>query len=233
MKKTLITSLCIFSGLVGFAGKSPASLLRGYSAVQPITVQAINRPNRNAFKKGVQVMSLGYGIPNFGKRVFGDIDEIYPDADFGGIGPIYLRYEYAIADNWGLGLVTRFATSKVEYPVNGPLYNENQESIGGDSTYTYTQTFRSIGIMARGNYHFGTSRRWDHYFGVGIGYGNTNFKVDLGGNFNGVKFETTSPIPIALEATVGTRYYFSEKMGAYAELGFSEALLNGGFIYRF
>lgn len=200
---------------------------------EPIQLDAVDRKNRNCFKKGVQIISTGYGIPGIGKRAFGDLDERYSEAKFGGIGPIFLRYEYAIGDKWGLGLVTRFATSKVEYPQKGPLYDDEQNPVAGDSTYTYSQTFTSIGAMARGNLHFGTTYSWDHYIGVGLGYGNSSYKVDLGGDFGGVAFETSSTIPIAWEATIGTRYYFSDNVGAYAELGFSQSILNAGFTFKF
>ncbi len=199
---------------------------------EPLKQHIAHRKNRNCFKKGVQFISTGYGIPGLRKAQFGDFDEIYPMADFGGVGPIFLRYEYAIADKWGLGLVTRFTNSKVSYPVDGPLYNDNLEPIAGDSTYTYTQSFRSIGVMARGNMHFGTSHNWDHFFGVGIGYGNSRYKLDLGGNIGGNTATFAAPIPLALEATVGTRYYFSEKVATYVELGFSQSILNAGFTFK-
>lgn len=198
---------------------------------EPVAKTETMRKNRNCFKKGVQLLSTGYGIPGIGKSAFDDLDEIYPKATFTSLGPIFLKYEYAIGDKWGLGLVTRFATSKVVYPVNGPVYDDNQNPTGGDSTYTHTQSFRSFGLMARGNLHFGTSHSWDHYIGVGLGYGNSAYKVNLGGDLEGKAFEVSLPIPIAWEATVGTRYYFSDKVGAYAELGFSQSVLNAGFTY--
>ncbi|MFB1004549.1 MAG: hypothetical protein QMC70_10500 [Bacteroidia bacterium] len=200
---------------------------------EPTSTNASARKNRNCFKKGSQIISVGYGIPGIGKSAFGDLDEIYPKANFGGIGPLLLRYEYSISDKWGLGLVTRFATSKAEYPVNGPLYDDEQNPIAGDSAYTYTETFRSIGVMARGNLHFGTSYSWDHYVGLGLGYGNSTYNVDLGGNFGGAAFKVSSPLPIAWEATIGTRYYFSKTVGAYVELGFSQSILNAGLSFTF
>lgn len=229
MKRLFIPIYFLISGFLCLAGVGDTASAEG----EPIKKDEVARKNRNCFKKGVQVISTGYGIPGIGASAYDDLDEIYPTASFSSLGPIFLRYEYAIGDKWGLGLVTRYATSKVEYPVQGPLYDDEQNPIGGDSTYTYTQTFRSIGAMVRGNLHFGTSYSWDHYVGLGLGYGNSQYNIDLGGNFGGTAFEVSSPIPIAWEATVGTRYYFSETVGAYAELGFSQSILNAGFTFKF
>jgi len=229
MKKLLINTCILLTTIGAIAGNSDTTALEG----EPTANTEATRKNRNCFKKGTQIVTVGYGIPGLRKSQFGDFDEIYPTADFGGLGPIFLKYEYAIGDKWGLGLVTRFTNSKVSYPIEGPLYNDEQEPIPGDSIYTYTQSFMSIGAMARGNLHFGTSHNWDHYAGIGLGYGNSRYKIDLGGNFAGSDATIAAPIAIAWEATIGTRYYFSETVGAYAELGFSQSILNGGFVFKF
>jgi hypothetical protein len=57
--------------------------------------------------------------------------------------------------------------------------------------------------------------------------------VDFGGNFGSVAFDVSSPLPIALEATIGTRYYISKALGAHIEVGFSQSLLNAGLTYTF
>ena len=91
----------------------------------------------------------------------------------------------------------------------------------------------SIGAMVRGNYHFGTGRNLDPYMGIGIGYGNTSFKINLGGDVNGITNTVSSPIPIAIEATIGARYFFTESFGMYAEIGYSQSVVNGGFTFKF
>ncbi len=199
----------------------------------PSETEETIRRNRNCFKKGVQVISVGYGAPNLGKLVFNDLDRIYPTAEFRGIGPLYLKYEYAIFDKVGLGISLRYLNSKIDYPVEGPNYDAGGNPTAGDSTYTYTQTLNSIAAMVRGNYHFGTGRQLDPYVGFGIGYGNTSFKIDLGGDLNGLQNTVSNPIPIAVEATIGARYFFSKTVGAYLELGYSQSVLNGGLSFKF
>ena len=201
--------------------------------LSPENVEETTRRNRNCFQKGVQVISVGYGAPNLGKLAFKAIDRIHPTAEYGGIGPIYLKYEYAIFDKVGLGVTLRYLNSRVEFPTVGPNYDADGNVTAGDSTYTYTQTLNSIGAMVRGNYHFGTGRQFDPYMGIGLGYGNNTTKADLGGDLNGLAVSIDSPIPIAIEATIGARYFFTEKIGAYAEIGFSQAVINGGIAIKF
>jgi opacity protein-like surface antigen len=191
------------------------------------------RRNRNCFQKGVQIISVGYGAPNLGKVFFKSLDRLYPTATYGGIGPIHLRYEYAIADQVGLGISLRYLNTKINYPVVGPKYDTDGNPSVGDSTYNYTHSMTSIGAMVRANYHFSTGRQLDPYIGIGLGYGTTTFKINLGGDANGIANTVSSPIPIALEATIGVRYFFSESIGAYLELGYSQSIVNGGVAIKF
>jgi opacity protein-like surface antigen len=231
-KKTLYPILLIFATLTFY----PAFATEKYPETNdnsPEKIEETARRNRNCFQKGVQVISVGYGAPNLGKVAFKALDRIYPTAEYGGIGPLYLKYEYAIADQVGLGVSLRYLNSKIEYPVVGPKYDADENPIAGDSTYTYTQTLSSIGAMVRANYHFGTGRQFDPYIGLGIGYGNTSIKIDRGGDVNGISTVASIPIPLAIEATVGARYFFTESIGAYAEVGFSQSVINGGIAIKF
>ena len=210
-----------------------ADKLKGGDDNSPSKIEEVTRRNRNCFKKGVQVITIGYGVPNLGKMAFKTLDRIHPTAEYGGIGPIHLKYEYAIGDKVGLGVSLRYLNSRIEYPVVGPNYDADNNPAAGDSTYIYTQTFSSIGAMVRANYHFSTGRQLDPYVGIGLGYGNTSFKLDRGGDVNGLAATISSPIPLAMEATIGARYYFSESIGVYAEVGFSQSIVNGGIAIKF
>lgn len=187
------------------------------------------RKNRNHFQRGEQFLSLGYGIPNYGGSVFKDLKTLYDTSHtMKGIGPIYLKYEYAATNHIGVGVTTRFLTSKIEYPIEGVAYDDDGNATAQDSTYTYSQSLLSIGAMGRFNYHFATTRRFDPYVGVGIGYGYTGIKIDLGGNLGGSDATIKSPSPLATEITVGARYFMTSKLAAYGEFGFSQSLINLG-----
>jgi opacity protein-like surface antigen len=235
MKRTkkILYLLGVLLTMLNFAQANASEKLTDGNEKSPNEAEETTRRNRSCFQKGVQIVSLGYGAPNLGKVFFKSLDRLYPTSTYGGIGPLYLRYEYAIADQVGLGISLRYLNVKIEYPVVGPNYDADGNVAAGDSTYSYTQTMSSIGAMVRGNYHFGTSRNLDPYMGIGIGYGNTSFKINLGGDVNGITNTVSSPIPIAIEATIGARYFFTESFGMYAEVGYSQSVVNGGFSFKF
>ena len=241
MKNILIVvAICIFS-LASYAGVptpmvkvgEPILVNKTMITTSLMPVKIDSRRNRNHFHRGIQLISLGYGAPNMGGLVFKAIKDDNPDASASGIGPLYLKYEYAMTNNIGLGLVTRYTSSKLEYPVKSTGYDVNGNPTAEDSTYTYGQSMTSIGAMARFNYHFSTSRRFDPYAGIGLGYGYSKLKLDLGGDLKGINTTVKSPTPLAMELTIGARYFFSSKIAAYGEIGFSQSIANFGLSIAF
>ncbi|WP_420149604.1 hypothetical protein [Spirosoma sp.] len=97
------------------------------------------------------------------------------------------------------------------------------KSYGSVGTYKYN----SFDIGARGSYHFnellnlGTDKA-DLYAGLGISY----FSFSYGGFLDNYG---TVYVPIHL----GGRYFFSENVGAFAELGSSLATLKLGVTFKF
>lgn len=75
--------------------------------------------------------------------------------------------------------------------------------------------------MARANYHFGKSAKFDPYMGFGLGI--YSFKPYTTTTLNGVAEKTPFPLlrsPFAYTLDAGARYFFTDKIGAYAEVGF-------------
>ena len=197
----------------------------------PLLLSSVDRRSRNCFKEGTMVISLGMGVPNLGKSLFKATETLYPNAEVKGVGPFFAKFEYAVSEKVGLGLVIRGLSSSIEYPVEGAVYNENG-GYEGDTTYMWKQSSSHIGVMARFNYHFATGKKIDPYVGLGIGYGNTTYKWDFGGDEDGVALEISSLIPIGMEFTVGMRYFFSDNIGAYAEVGLSKSIANFGLAIK-
>ena len=193
-----------------------------------ISTKVDTRRNRNHFQKKVHLISLGYGIPNYSGALFSYLKDKLNDFDQSGIGPIFLKYDYAFTDHISIGLTTRFSTNKLEYPVESVTYDGDGNSTAQDSTYTYGQQRMSIAGMARFNYHFGTSRRWDPYAGIGLGYGYNILSIDLGGDLGGDDSKVSSTSPIAMEITAGARFFITPKFAVYGEVGFSQSLANLG-----
>ena len=96
-------------------------------------------------------------------------------------------------------------------------------SYGSVASYSY----HSFDIGARGSYHFNellnlANDKVDLYAGLGISY----FSFSYGGAFDSYG---TVYVPIHL----GGRYFFSDNIGAFAELGSSLATLKLGVTFKF
>lgn len=183
---------------------------------------ADTRRNRNHFQKGAHLISLGYGFPAWGGQLFSDLKEVYiDDYSQSGLGPIFLKYDYAFNNNMSIGFTARYTDVSVEYPVED-----------GTSTTPYTQSRMSISGLARFNYHFGVSRQWDPYAGVGLGYNFNQITLDQGNAENPAGALVSSPAPIAFEATAGARFFITPKFAVYGELGYSQSLANLGVTFK-
>ena len=134
-------------------------------------------------------------------------------AGFGGdIGTPYgVGFEYGVSDKIGVGAYVGYSS----YDVIG---------------FKYT----SILVGAKGNYHFYTNDKFDAYGGLLLGY--NNVKVDSGtGTGFGIFGATTTAAASAVVfgGQLGARYYFTDSIGAFAELGYGLANLNVGVAFKF
>lgn len=80
----------------------------------------------------------------------------------------------------------------------------------------------NILLAVKGNYHFYQTDKLDTYAGAMLGYAIAN--VASGGTFadDGVNFG----------GQIGARYYFTDSIGAFAELGYGIANLNVGVAFK-
>ena len=86
-------------------------------------------------------------------------------------------------------------------------------------------------FAARGSYHFNellnlSTDKADLYAGIGLGYQNVSYSNSI---YNGTSFGSGIYVPIHL----GGRYFFSEKIGGFAELGTGVAPLMLGITFKF
>lgn len=136
-------------------------------------------------------------------------------AGFGGnLGtPFGVGFEYGVSDKIGVGAYVGYSS----YDLIG---------------FKYT----SILVGAKGNYHFFTDDKFDAYGGLMLGY--NSVKVESGtGIGTGLGIFNFAP---AVEASavffggqLGARYYFTDSIGAFAELGYGLAYLNAGIAFKF
>lgn len=102
------------------------------------------------------------------------------------------------------------------------MYNLNGGGIGGID-YSY------LLIGGRENYHFSTSRKFDPYAGITLGYNYVSFT-----NNSQNKTLNIAPVSYLLYgAQLGANYYFLGNFGAWAEIGYGIGIINFGLAYNF
>jgi len=169
-----------------------------------------------AFEKGNNFVSLGYGFPNFNTALFKAFDE-NEGFSYSGIGPIHVKFEHAVSDHFGIGLSINGVSASASYKENNYNYEFNRSSIK---------------FNARVNYHFGEMEKFDPYIGMGFGYGTSRTKLTTK-DPNGSNESFPSFFPIGWESTIGTRYLLTDNIGIYTEVGLAKSLIQFGGCFKF
>ncbi len=175
----------------------------------------------SAFQKGSSSVSVGYGFLSPYKSLF-KLSSLFgatdPDvsAKYSAIGPVALTYEYGATEKIGVGLQVGYATNKnVTTDVNG---------LGAGKPYITTEKLTQLSVIARVNYHFGNSAKFDPYAGLGLGYGNFTYKTTTNDPTDTpadlALFTIKVPGAFGITGQLGAKYYFSDNFGAYAEVGY-------------
>ena len=168
-----------------------------------------------AFSQGTSTLTAGYGVGNLAKTWFKTY-ESFGGYKATGMGPFHLRYEYGVSDRIGLGV-----------SVNYVSYGAKWEDMGD----TYEIGASSWNVLGRMNWHFATGEKLDPYWAVGVGYNSTTWSTKS--TDEGYDFSLKSPLFIGFESVVGLRYYFTDNIGLYAEVGFSKSLAQAGLAVKF
>ena len=87
-------------------------------------------------------------------------------------------------------------------------------------------------IMLRFNWHFGDHDMIDPYFGLAGGYRSNNWSSDFEDQSLG-ELDINTLIPVGIEATFGTRFLFTDNVGAYVEIGLARAFFQFGVTGKF
>jgi hypothetical protein len=132
-----------------------------------------------------------------------------------GIPPISVSADYKLPIKLPItvGLTGAFRTST-------DSYSSGSQAI--DMTYT------DIGIGARGAYHFNFVKNFDVYAGVTLGYVIQVYDVKFGSMYDNPIYAATKAAYKDKGASyplfgfnIGGRYFFTQNIGAYLELGYS------------
>lgn len=126
---------------------------------------------------------------------------------YGGL-PLGGTFEYGFTDQISGGVGAEF------WKAGGSLYSD----------------LSIISISARGSYHLGeilklNNDKLDPYAGAGLNYWKYNW-----GGLSGDLYRSSW---IRLGIHAGARYYFKEKLGVFAEVGYSTSWLKAGVALKF
>ena len=126
--------------------------------------------------------------------------------DFG--TPFGLGYEYGISDKIGIGAYVGYGSKK-------------------DSFFGYDVEYKSVLVGAKGNYHFYQTDKFDAYGGAFLGFNSQSATVS-----GSTPFTATDDSGVLLGLNAGARYYFTDSLAAFAEVGFGLAIVNVGLAYK-
>lgn len=129
-------------------------------------------------------------------------------SDFG--LPLGASYEYGISDKIGVGAYAGYASKSYS-----PGFNSD-----------YKVTYMIFG--AKANYHFYQTDKLDTYGGILLGYNSAKVTFDNQNNF----FTAPNYGGVVYGGTVGARYYFTNNIAAFGELGYGIGYLTIGLAYK-
>jgi len=146
-------------------------LSAGQSAHAQSTVNFYDQPyterNNGTFAKGTQIASFGYGLANISGTAYIN-SNLQQRTAHTNIGPLYLKYEYGIADAIGLGVYGTYAFST--------------ERLGQTDFKNYRTNAISFGV--NGFYHFNKVihvENLDLYAGLGFGFKHISVRTSTEG----------------------------------------------------
>lgn len=174
-----------------------------------------------AYNQGQSSISVGYGFLSPFKTLF-KLSSLYGSGTgvttkYSSLGPIGLTYEYGVSEKISAGVQVAYGTIK--------NVTTEKDGLGAGKNYIVTEKLDQLSVILRGNYHFGSSSKFDPYVGLGLGYGNFKYKTtsndpaDNDAYFDQF-YNISVPTSFGITGQVGAKYYFSESIGAYAELGY-------------
>ena len=127
------------------------------------------------------------------------------------IPPVSASLDFGVTDKISVGGFLGYSSAKYKF------------SYFGSSDYEWKYSYAVFGV--RGAYHFDLSPKFDTYAGAMLGYNVVS--VTAPSDFNGVGYSAAGS-SVALGAFIGGRYLFTEKIGAFAELGYGLGYLTLG-----
>ncbi|RTQ44872.1 hypothetical protein EJV47_27080 [Hymenobacter gummosus] len=105
-------------------------------------------------------------------------------------------------------------------------YQGAKSDFGGYGSYKFTDVI--VGV--RGAFHYPLVDKLDTYAGLGLGIRHAGVKWEGSSTFGGMAASSTG---VYSGLFLGARYYFTESIGAFAELGYDQSYLKVGLAAKF
>jgi len=161
--------------------------------------------NAQAVSKGDKIITLGIGFENY-----------FINSGFKySFLPLNASLEYCFMDNLfdensalGIGGYFGYASSKLK--IAGGTVKQNYTTFG-----------------AKGYFHYNFVRDLDTYGGLMLGYNSVNTTAPLNNSY----WNESSSVTYSL--FVGARYFFTDNIGAFAEIGYGVTAIELGVAFRF
>ena len=197
-------------------------------------------------EKNNSLIKAGYGIGSY-SYLFINVDitneeKFYDNFEHKSTGSFYLKYEYILMHNLSINL--NFAYIKHFASNNYTLFTYNKTT--DQVKYLYpkeTLEYETFDIIIRVNHIFISDKRFNIYFGYGLGVRawNINYNNEYTNDdpniqkiaTNKIKLNELARNSIALELTVGARYMFNNSLGIYSEYGLSKSIIQAGVMIKF
>jgi len=178
--------------------------------------------NNEPFSKGTNVLGLSIGVGGYysywgyGYSETPNFVLTYENATFGNVGPgvislgALLSYK-GIGDNW----------------------------VAGGYSYSEKWNYWIVGLRSAFHWNFTNSPKFDPYIGLMLGYYYINYTFSTDnpdyfhpGNPGYVYYASSYPNYYALSLYLGARYYVSNKVGIWGELGYGYSTLALGVNFK-
>lgn len=163
--------------------------------------------NSQSFKKETTTANLGIGLGT----ALGGLGNARP--------AISLSIDHGLWETGGPGVIS----------LGGYVGNTGYKYSSGG--YNYKWNYIVAGV--RGAYHyngFTNLPKLDPYAGAMLGYNIVKYSSDAADDIGMAKSYGSG---IGFSGFIGSRWFFTENIGAYAELGYGVSVLNVGATYKF
>ena len=136
------------------------------------------------------------------------------------------KAEYMVTDKVSVGLEYTYAQVAFSY--------QDYSNNGTGIVITYNDLIVKQRALITMGVHFGESDKFDPYLAFGVGYKGLNYRTS-NPNANSLKdaIDAYKAIPVAFRTAFGFRYFFTENIGANAEVGIGGPLLQAGVSLKF